>query len=132
MSEIYTVYFADSVLAFIEKEVSFERVLERIKTYHELLSHCPRYGAVHDPAYAAARPPFPCRYAPIPDTPFTLYYAVDDDKRHVAVFYIEYGRATLPTGSPTYTINRYREPGSQRGPCAPFSSSARNSRQNAW
>ena len=89
----YTVLFADSVLEFIDEHVTSERVFARIETYADLLAHYPYLGASYDPAYEAARPPVPCRYVPVPDTPFTLYYAVDDDAQVVNVFYLDYSAA---------------------------------------
>lgn len=85
----YTVLFADSVLEFIDEHVTSERVFARIETYADLLAHHPYIGASYDPVCEAARPPVPCRYVPVPDTPFTLYYAADDDAQVVNVFYLD-------------------------------------------
>lgn len=86
----YRVVFANSVLDFIDEHVGSERVLAKIEQYEDLLSHYPALGAVYDPDYPAARPPITCRQLPIPETPFTLYYAIDEDARQVNVFYIEF------------------------------------------
>ena len=56
----------------------------------EMLSAFPSLGPVYDPEYIAARPPFPCRYLPLPDTPFTLYYTVDEAALRVTIIDIEW------------------------------------------
>ena len=86
----YQVTFANSALDFIEKHVYSERVLARIETYAELLADYPRIGAVYAPNYPAAKPPLPCRHIDIPDTPFTLFYSVDDAAQEVDVFYVDF------------------------------------------
>lgn len=86
----YHVKLANSVLTFIEEHVYSERVLARIETYTELLADYPYLGAVYDPDYPAARPPIPCRHLTIPDTPFTLFYAVNEAAQEVDVFYIDF------------------------------------------
>ncbi len=87
------VTLANSVLDFIEEHVYSERVLKRIETYVELLEDYPYLGAVYAPDYPAARPPVPCRHIDIPDTPFTLYYAVDVEREEVEIFYIDFSAA---------------------------------------
>ena len=67
-----------------------ERVLARIETYSELLADYPYLGAIYDPDYPAARPPLPCRHIRIPDTPFTLFYSVDEAAEEVDVFYVDF------------------------------------------
>lgn len=89
----YTVLFAKSVLAFIDEHVVSERVFARIEAYEDLLASYPYLGSVYDPEYEAARPPIPCRHISIPDTPFTLYYVVDDERQTVTVFYIDFAAA---------------------------------------
>lgn len=89
----YRVYFANSVLDFIDEHVTSERVFERIEAYRELLESYPYLGAAYDPEYAAAQPPIPCRRLPIPDTPFTMYYGVDDEVQAVNVFYLDFSAA---------------------------------------
>lgn len=84
------VVFANSVLDFIDEHIDSERVLAKIEQYEDLLSHYPALGAVYDLDYPAARPPITCRQLPIPETPFTLHYAIDEDARRVNVFYIEF------------------------------------------
>lgn len=86
----YQVVLANSVLDFIAEKVNSERVLAKLEQYRELLSQYPALGTVYDPDYPAAQPPITCRKLPIPETPFTLYYAIDEDRRQVDVFYIEF------------------------------------------
>lgn len=86
----YQVVFANSVLDFIEEHVSSERVLAKIELYEELLSQYPALGALYDPDYPAACPPIICRRLPIPETPFTLYYAIEEEHEQIDVFYIEF------------------------------------------
>ena len=93
----YRVEIAESALAFIEEHVYSSRVLARIETYTELLADYPRLGAVYDPDYPAARPPIPCRHIDIPDTPFTLFYAVNEGAGLVEIFYIDFS-ASNPRG----------------------------------
>ena len=98
----YRVVFANSALDFIEEHVSSERVLAKIEQYEDLLSQYPALGAVYDPDYPAARPPVTCRQLPIPETPFTLYYALDEEREQVSVFYIEFKGAD-PKGRFAYS-----------------------------
>ena len=86
----YDVIFANGVLAFIEQHIYSERVLARIETYAELLTDYPYLGAVYAPDYPASKPPLPCRHIDIPDTPFTLFYAVNEAAQEVDVFYIDF------------------------------------------
>ena len=86
----YTVFFTDSVLDFLDAHVTSERVLARIEAYEDLLASYPHLGSVYDPVYDAARPPIPCRHISVPETPFTLYYVVDDDAREVMVLYCDF------------------------------------------
>lgn len=72
----------------VERHVSSERVFSKVEMYRELLSQYPALGAVYGPDYPAAQPPITCRQLPIPETPFTLYYAIDEDKGQVDAFYI--------------------------------------------
>lgn len=98
----YQVVFANSVLDFIEEHVSSERVLAKIEQYEELLSQYPALGAPCDPDYPAARPPITCRRLPIPETPFTLYYAIEEEHEQINVFYIEF-RGANPTERFSYS-----------------------------
>ncbi|MDM8300221.1 type II toxin-antitoxin system RelE/ParE family toxin [Collinsella tanakaei] len=86
----YRVTFANSALDFIEEHVYSERILERIETYAELLADYPRIGTVYEPSYPAAKLPLPCRYINIPDTPFTLFYSVDDAVQEIDVLYVNF------------------------------------------
>ncbi|MEG0505755.1 MAG: type II toxin-antitoxin system RelE/ParE family toxin, partial [Raoultibacter sp.] len=86
----YTVIYTEYVIDFIVEQVTSKRVYEKIDGYREVLASFPDIGKPYDPMYRAARPPFPCRSIPVPDTPFTLYYLKDDDCREVVVFFIEH------------------------------------------
>ena len=76
--------------AFILENVTSERVLARIEGSVEMLREYPEAGALYSPDYPVAQPPFPCRYLPLSDTPFTLYYLVDAESQTVTVFDIEW------------------------------------------
>ena len=52
---------------------------------------------MYDLYYEAARPPIECRYITVPGTPFTLYYAVDEQAKTVSVFSIEHQRVNPRT-----------------------------------
>ena len=91
--EGYRVVYARSVVDFLLEHVESRRVYERIDSYREVLKAFPNIGAEYHPYYSAAAPPFPCRYIPVLSTPFTLYYAVDENARTVNVFAIEYQRS---------------------------------------
>lgn len=86
----YTVEITDYAAAFIEENVALESVLKRFGWAVDMLSVFPSLGPVYDPEYIAARPPFPCRYLPLPDTPFTLYYTVDDATARVIIIDVEW------------------------------------------
>ncbi len=95
--EPYTVVYAQAVVDFLLNEVTSKRVYERIDRYRTILASFPDLGALYDPVYEAARPPFPCRAIAVPDTPFTLHYAVDEQLRRVSVFAIEHWRINPQT-----------------------------------
>lgn len=86
----YNVEITDYASDFIEQNVALESVLRRFEWAVEMLSAFPSLGPVYDPEYIAARPPFPCRYLPLPDTPFTLYYTVDEAALRVTIIEIEW------------------------------------------
>ena len=86
----YSVKIAEYAETFILENVTSERVLRRIEDVAEMLGEYPSAVPQYNPDYAAARPPFPCRFLPLPDTPFTLYYLKDDDAREVIIFDIEW------------------------------------------
>lgn len=88
----YRVVYAQSVVDFMLSEIESRRVYERIDAYRSILSAFPEAGAAYDPYYEAARPPVACRCIAVPGTPFTMYYAVDDEARTVNVFAIEHQR----------------------------------------
>ena len=81
---------ANSALSFVEEHVYSERVLARVETYTELLADYPYLGATYALDYPAARPPLPCRHIDIPDTPFTLFYSVNEAEQEVEVFYVDF------------------------------------------
>lgn len=75
---------------FLAANVTTERVLLKIEEVANLIAAYPNAGVSYNPDYVAARPPFPCRYFPVGDTPFTLYYIKDDGKEKVVVFDVEW------------------------------------------
>ncbi len=77
-------------LEFIDENVIHPAALASIEHAVEMLSSFPRMGAVYEPEYIAARPPFACRSLPLPDTPFTLYYCLQEERESVIVFDIEW------------------------------------------
>lgn len=77
-------------LEFIDESVTHPAALASIERAVEMLSAFPRMGAVYEPEYIAARPPFSCRSLPLPDTPFTLYYCLQEEHGTVIVFDIEW------------------------------------------
>lgn len=92
---VYQVLLADSALGFIDAHVYSERILARIETYIDLLGDYSYLGAVYDPDYPSPKPPIGCRQLSIPDTPFTLFYCVDEARSTVNVLYIDFS-----TGDP--------------------------------
>lgn len=86
----YEVKITDYAADFIAENVALESVLERFEWAVEMLSAFPSLGPVYDPEYIAARPPFPCRYLPLPDTPFTLYYTLDNQAHEVTIIDVEW------------------------------------------
>ena len=89
----YRVLYARSVVEFMRREIQTRKAYEHVDSYRKILSAFPEAGAVYEPYYESVTPPVPCRYITVPGTPFTLYYAVDDDERVVRVFHIEHQRA---------------------------------------
>ena len=86
----YRVEMTNCAKEFIVKNVTHEATFARFEWAAEVLSAFPAMGPAYEPEYAAARPPFPCRYLPLSDTPFTLYYLKDDEREAVAIFDIEW------------------------------------------
>ena len=82
----YTIEVTESVAQFIEEYVTTERIYGRIRECMGLLADYPRMGRTYDPEYAAARTPFACRQMTVSDTPFTLYYLIDDEAAKVVAF----------------------------------------------
>lgn len=91
----YAVELTEYAESFLLDNVTSERVLERIERSVEMLAEYPEAGPSYNPDYAAARPPFPCRYLPLSGTPFTLYYLTDDEAQLVTVFDIEWTAGDL-------------------------------------
>lgn len=75
---------------FLTENVTTERVLAKIEEATDLIAAYPSAGVFYNPDYQAAVPPFACRYFPVSDTPFTLYYIKDDDEQKVVIFDIEW------------------------------------------
>ena len=92
MPEAWKVLYAKSALRFIEENVWGERVLRKIFDCRELLESMPDLGRPCDPAYPAARPPFPCREIAIPDTPFSLHYIKQEETRQIVILCLEFQR----------------------------------------
>ena len=90
----YTVIYAQDVIDAMMAEVTSRHVCERIDSYRTILKTFPYHGPEYEPYYAAAKPLFPCRYTPVPGTPFALHYAVDEERREVNVFALEFQRAS--------------------------------------
>lgn len=91
--EEYSVVYAQSVVEFMLSAITSQRVYEKVASYRSLLAAFPEIGTPYHPEYAAARPPFPCRSIPIPDTPFTIYYGIDATRHVIEVFYMEHQNA---------------------------------------
>lgn len=89
----YEVIYSKSVLSFMLDTITSKRVYEKVDSYRHLLAAFPELGTPYQPEYAAARCPFPCRCIPVPDTPFTIYYGIDDEHRTIEVFYMEHQNA---------------------------------------
>lgn len=64
-----------------------ERLFKRVDHDLGLLEKTPYLGREYDPAYEAARPPFPCRVLYCGH--YGIYYRVVEDARTVVVFAIE-------------------------------------------
>lgn len=84
-----SVYTA-SAEAFIVANVRSASTADRIFAARRLLEEFPDMGRVYDPAYPAARPPFPCRVLAVPDTPFDLDYFKEEKTQTLVIFCIEY------------------------------------------
>lgn len=92
-SESWSVFYSKSARDFISKQVTSERVLRKIFSYREILEQFPDVGRPYNPAYKAARPPFPCRVISIPDTPFDLYYLKDEEAHRIVILCLEFQRS---------------------------------------
>ncbi len=86
----WRVEIAEYALAFIDENVTHPAAFTAIERAVEMLAAFPRMGAVYEPEYVAARPPFSCRHLPLPDTPFSLYYCLREETETVVIFDIEW------------------------------------------
>lgn len=86
----YTTSFTEYAEAFLLENVLSERVLERVEHTVDLLAQYPALRRVYDPQYPAAIPPFPCRSIAVADTPFTLYYVIDDGQQELTIVSVEW------------------------------------------
>lgn len=86
----FEVLLTDYAETFLDENVLLERTLSRIEEAIQLLGAYPFAGSDYCPDYPAARPPFPCRHLHVSDTPFTLYYLVDEGTHTVTIFDVEW------------------------------------------
>lgn len=86
----YAVRMTEYARLFIENNVMSESMLARFDWAIEILGTFPSFGPAYEPDYPAARPPFPCRYLPLSDAPFTLYYIKDDDAETLTIIDVEW------------------------------------------
>lgn len=92
MEDPWQAAYTQSAIDFIMQHVSSERVARKLFEYRDLLEQFPDLGAPYQPDYPAAIPPFPCRCIAVPDTPFSLYYLKQEDRRRIVVFCVEFQR----------------------------------------
>lgn len=85
-------YYTHAAITFIKENVTSKRIACKLFEYRELLECFPDLGNSYEPTYPAARPPFPCRVAAVPDTPFSIYYLKDEDAKQAVIFAIEFQR----------------------------------------
>lgn len=93
----WTARYTRSAEDFIAEHARTKKIAERLFEYRAMLQAFPGLGRPYDPSYPAARPPFPCRVLPVPDTPFDIYYIKDDGERTVTIFAVEF-KASDPRG----------------------------------
>ena len=93
----YAVIYTEYVRTMLLQEVESKRVYESIDRYRDILQLFPEIGQEYEPQYPAAKPPFPCRFIPVHNTPFTLYYIVEEAGRIIVVFYLEHQRSNPRT-----------------------------------
>ena len=93
MDSEYTVVITEEVWTFIDENVYSEKVASKILDIVDLLEKFPEMGKVYDPEYVAARPPFACRSFPISDSPFVLYYLINEKDKEVSIFSMQFQRA---------------------------------------
>lgn len=93
----WEVAFTPNALEFMDEHVSNAEDAKKIFKYRELLKLFPEFGRVYNPDYPAAIPSFTCRYIPIPDTHFTLFYTLLTEARTVAIFALDFQMANPNT-----------------------------------
>lgn len=93
MSPKFTAVFTDEFWEFFDGNVYSERIAERVLDLVDMLEAFPEAGRVYDPEYIAARPPFSCRVLPVPDSPFVLYYFINEEDGEIVVFSMQFQRA---------------------------------------
>lgn len=85
----YSVHYTQEAREFILTNVRSKKVHERIKKFRDMLKELPELGRAYDPEYPASRPPFECRVLAVPDSPFALYYVVDEEHEEIIIFHVE-------------------------------------------
>ena len=93
MDESYKTVFTESVCDFIDNYVWSEKVADRILKIADLLEVFPEMGKVYYPDYIAAKPPFSCRTIPVADSPFVLYYLINEETNEIVIFSMQFQRA---------------------------------------
>lgn len=86
---VSSAYYTTEAIQVIAEQVYSEQVLEKMEHLRALLETAPELGRVYDPAYPAAKPPFECRVLAVPDSPFALYYVVDEEHEEIIIFHAE-------------------------------------------
>lgn len=92
MSKTWKVSYTRHAVSFIKNNIKNKRIAEQVFGYRKLLETMPDLGRNYDPEYPAAKPPFPCRYIAIPDTPFTMYYLKNEATQEIVIFSIDHQR----------------------------------------
>ena len=89
----YRAVISEDVWQFFDENVYSEKVSSKILETIDLLENFPEIGKVYDPDYLAARPSFACRCILISDSPFIIYYFLEETKREVVIFSMQFQRA---------------------------------------
>ena len=93
MDASYKTVFTESVWDFIDSYVWSEKVVNRILKIADLLEVFLEMGKVYYPDYIAAKPPFSCRTIPVADSPFVLYYLINEETNEIVIFSMQFQRA---------------------------------------